>query len=71
MSEATRRRSGHGRGAEMDLGKARSVSLRTVQAVPDTIMPAGHDAFQTHFTERLRLSSGFADLMTYREQGGR
>jgi len=38
----------------MDLGRARSVSLRTVQAVPDTIMPAGHDAFQTHFTERLR-----------------
>jgi transposase-like protein len=37
----------------MDLGRARSPSLRTVQTVPETIMPAGHDAFQTHFTERL------------------
>jgi len=53
MNDTTPRRPGHGRGGEMDLGRAGSVSLRTVQAVPDTIMPAGHDAFQTHFTERL------------------
>jgi hypothetical protein len=55
MNEATHRRPGHGRGGVMDLGRARSLSLSTVQAVPDTIMPAGHDAFQTHFTERLRF----------------
>jgi hypothetical protein len=62
MSEATRRRSGHGRRGEMDLGRARSLSLRTVQAVPDTIMPAGHDAFQMQFTERLRNNVKSAGL---------
>jgi hypothetical protein len=37
----------------MDRVRARSLSPNTVQAVPDTIMLVGHDAFQTHFTERL------------------
>jgi hypothetical protein len=37
----------------MDLGRARSLRLSSVQTVPDTIMPVGHGALQMHFAERL------------------